>query len=164
MWHSNHFCYALKSTLQSYNPGKPVWPVPLSLAATDGITFVFFSSCYWDVSLRKVSPQQPMYSVEDLACFHVRSFLIRRSTGHSFLSAYRSLSQISTSFVAFKSLGIHHNLLVTYYVWYPIALSYIFSFFALVLFEQTNKTTKRLMFVIFSFQRTILRENSLKTK
>lgn len=27
-------------------PVKPVWPVPLSLAATEGITFVFFSSGY----------------------------------------------------------------------------------------------------------------------
>ena len=33
---------------------SPVWPLPLSLAATDGISFDFFSSAYSDVSLRRV--------------------------------------------------------------------------------------------------------------
>ena len=33
---------------------SPVWPLPLSLAATHGISFDFFSSAYSDVSLRRV--------------------------------------------------------------------------------------------------------------
>ena len=42
----------------SYNPGiavtTPVWANPRSLAATYGITFVFFSSGYLDVSVLRV--------------------------------------------------------------------------------------------------------------
>ena len=41
--------------LWSYNPGlaetRPVWAIPLSLATTKGITIVFFSSRYLDVSV-----------------------------------------------------------------------------------------------------------------
>ncbi len=42
----------------SYNPNyavtQLVWAVPLSLATTYGITFVFFSSAYLDVSVQRV--------------------------------------------------------------------------------------------------------------
>jgi hypothetical protein len=47
-------------TSWSYNPGAaetaPVWAVPLSLATTHGITLVFFSSGYLDVSVHRVRP------------------------------------------------------------------------------------------------------------
>ena len=47
-------------TLWPYNPDAAktaaVWAVPLSLAATHGITLVFFSSGYLDVSVRRVRP------------------------------------------------------------------------------------------------------------
>ena len=43
---------------QSYNPGiaetKPVWAVPISLAATLGITIVLYSYGYLDVSVPHV--------------------------------------------------------------------------------------------------------------
>ena len=49
------FCLA---TLQSYNPNfaetKLVWAIPGSLATTSGITFVFFSYGYLDVSVPHV--------------------------------------------------------------------------------------------------------------
>ncbi len=45
--------------LQSYNPKIAetilVWAIPRSLAATEGITFVFFSTGYLDVSVLRVS-------------------------------------------------------------------------------------------------------------
>ena len=45
--------------MQSYNPINAetfvVWAIPISLAATQGITFVFFSSGYLDVSVHQVS-------------------------------------------------------------------------------------------------------------
>ena len=45
--------------LQSYNPNfavtKLVWAIPSSLAATRGITIVFCSSGYLDVSVHQVS-------------------------------------------------------------------------------------------------------------
>ena len=48
-----------KSILQSYNPAialtTTVWAVPRSLATTQGITIVFFSSGYLDVSVLRVS-------------------------------------------------------------------------------------------------------------
>src|SRR5207245_1553020 len=40
----------------------PVWAVPLSLAATDGIDFSFFSCGYLDVSVPRVRPLTPMRS------------------------------------------------------------------------------------------------------
>lgn len=39
-----------------------VWALPVSLAATQGISFDFFSSAYLDVSVRRVSLHNPMYS------------------------------------------------------------------------------------------------------
>ena len=50
------FCCALRSFLRS-EPGRArtaVWALPVSLAATPGITVVFFSSGYLDVSVRRV--------------------------------------------------------------------------------------------------------------
>ena len=45
--------------MQSYNPGIavtiPVWANPRSLATTCGITVVFFSCGYLDVSVHRVS-------------------------------------------------------------------------------------------------------------
>jgi hypothetical protein len=51
-----------------YNPGvtsTPVWAPPLSLAATRGISFDFFSWSYLDVSVRSVGLQWAMYSPTD---------------------------------------------------------------------------------------------------
>ena len=50
----------LCSFLSSRGPStpvlRPVWASPLSLAATQGITVVFFSSGYLDVSVHRVPP------------------------------------------------------------------------------------------------------------
>ena len=50
----------LKSMLQSYNPNVAettlVWALPRSIATTQGITIVFSSSGYLDVSVRRVCP------------------------------------------------------------------------------------------------------------
>ena len=42
-----------------------VWPLPISLAATIGISFDFSSSAYLDVSLRRVPFVNLFYSVND---------------------------------------------------------------------------------------------------
>ena len=39
-----------------------VWAIPVSLAATQGIDFSFYSSGYLDVSVHRVGPHTPMYS------------------------------------------------------------------------------------------------------
>ena len=49
-----------------YNPGAeaPVWALPVSLAATQGISFDFFSWGYLDVSVLPVGSLLPMDSAE----------------------------------------------------------------------------------------------------
>src|SRR5690554_2306534 len=57
---SNVFLFVKHQMSQSYNPGTavtvPVWANPISLAATIGITIVFSSSGYLDVSVPRVCP------------------------------------------------------------------------------------------------------------
>ena len=86
-----------------------VWAVPRSLAATYGITIVFFSWGYLDVS---VPPVRLMH-----LCIHcmipghdprwVSPFGNLRIK--ACLAAPRSLSQLTTSFIAFLCLGIHRT-------------------------------------------------------
>jgi hypothetical protein len=55
---SRYFQFALHKMSWSYNPSIAVttlvWAIPRSLATTYGITFVFFSSAYLDVSVQRV--------------------------------------------------------------------------------------------------------------
>ena len=55
---SKAFQFNVQGTLWSYNPKIAettlVWADPLSLATTNGITLVFSSSAYLDVSVRRV--------------------------------------------------------------------------------------------------------------
>ena len=53
--------------LSVHNPGSklPVWPLSLSLAATQEIDVSFSSSGYLDVSVPRVPFSVPMYSVQD---------------------------------------------------------------------------------------------------
>jgi hypothetical protein len=57
---SRSFRFLVHEISWSYNPGRavtlPVWANPRSLATTYGITFVFFSSAYLDVSVQRVCP------------------------------------------------------------------------------------------------------------
>src|SRR5690554_707192 len=59
---SKGFWFILLRMMWSYNPDiavtMPVWANPRSLATTYGITFVFFSSGYLDVSVLRVCPRQ----------------------------------------------------------------------------------------------------------
>ena len=84
-------------TSLSFNPGSastlPVWAPPLSLAATRGITVVFFSSGYLDVSVPRVGPSSgaapPVRRVPPFG--HPRIY------GHLRLpAAFRSLSRPSS--------------------------------------------------------------------
>ena len=73
----------------------PVWPLPLSLATTRGISFDFSSSPYLDVSVRGV----PLIKL----CIHLMIRLrvcshIRKSPDRSLFAAPRGLSQLVTSF------------------------------------------------------------------
>ena len=89
-----------------------VWAGPLSLAATYGITIVFFSCGYLDVSVPRV---RPMW-----LCIHhtvTEHYLCRVSPfGHprikARLTAPRGFSQFTASFIASLCLGIHRTPLV----------------------------------------------------
>ena len=87
---------------RSYNPRRAgtrrVWAPPRSLATTWGITFVFFSYGYLDVSVPRVRFMLSMMS-QSLAT----GFPIRTSAGHFVFADYRSFSQLITSFFASES-------------------------------------------------------------
>ena len=57
---SSRFWFFVQEMSWSYNPNHAVtwlvWANPRSLATTYGITFVFFSSAYLDVSVQRVCP------------------------------------------------------------------------------------------------------------
>ena len=84
---------------RSYNPTVAgtivVWAVPRSLATTCGITIVFFSCGYLDVSVPRVRLMLSMMS-QSL----VTGFPIRTSAGHFVFADHRSFSQLITSFFA----------------------------------------------------------------
>ena len=102
--------------LRSHNPDTTevvlVWAVPRSLAATYGITIVFFSCGYLDVSV-------PRVRLMWLCIYHTMTehYLCRVSPFGNLrvkacLTAHRSLSQFTTSFIASLCLGIHRTPLV----------------------------------------------------
>ena len=73
-----------------------VWPLPRSLATTNGISVDFSSSWYLDVSV----PLVPFIQL----CIHCMiplqvGFPIRKSPDRSSFAAPRSLSQLITSFI-----------------------------------------------------------------
>ena len=108
---SRSFCYPFTSLYRDPTTPKPrkvsVWALPLSLAATDGISIDFFSWRYLDVSIPRVRL--------------VHLWIQCTMTGHNpcrvspfgnlrikaCLTAPRSLSQLTTSFIASQRLGIH---------------------------------------------------------
>ena len=77
----------------------PVCPLPISLATTLGISFDFSSSAYLDVSVQRVYPYIPMYSVCSNWILLQPGFPIRKSTNQRLFAPTRSLSQLTTSFI-----------------------------------------------------------------
>jgi len=102
---------------EPYNPDAaettPVWAVPRSLATTWGITVVFSSSGYLDVSVLRVSFHAPMYSARDdrSSTCRVAPFGNPRIKARLQLPvAYRSLSRPSSPIHA-KASSIRPSLL-----------------------------------------------------
>ena len=83
-----------------------VWAIPLSLAATDGITFVFFSSGYLDVSVPLVYLYAPMDSVRSNTPLRVLGCPIRKPSDHSLLTAPRGITVFAPSFIGTWRQGI----------------------------------------------------------
>ena len=77
-----------------------VWPLPISLAATLGISFDFSSSAYLDVSVQRVSPPVPMDSVQVDWVLPSRVSPFGNPRIYAYLQlpvAYRSLSRPSSA-------------------------------------------------------------------
>ena len=107
----------LSSLLPLHGPSTPVlgpvWASPLSLAATQGITVVFFSSGYLDVSVRRVPLLQAMYSPADDSSCLLPGSPIRTPPLLRFLTASRSFSQFGASFFSFEWQGIRRTPFLT---------------------------------------------------
>ena len=81
-----------------------VWALPFSLATTQGIIIIFFSSSYLDVSVQRVDFHIAMDNTPSV-CWVVPFGNLRI---YRLCAAPRSLSQLTTSFFASESLGIPH--------------------------------------------------------
>ena len=106
--------------LQSYNLSIAetikIWANSLSLATTQGITIVFSSSGYLDVSvLRVCSPITRSFWPSTRRVSPFGNPRIER-----IFAPPRGLSQLITSFIASESQGIHHTLLITFFVTYNL--------------------------------------------
>ena len=79
-----------------------VWAVPRSIATTWGITVVFFSSAYLDVSVQRVRPPT------EAGVPHLRAAgcPIRTPADQWSFAPPRGFSQLIASFIASQSLGI----------------------------------------------------------
>jgi hypothetical protein len=94
---SNTFYFVEQQISQSYNPSTAetvlVWAIPISLATTMGITIVFSSSGYLDVSVLRVCPlagnTTSWYWVSPLLNFRIKGYV-------HLPEAYRSLSRPSS--------------------------------------------------------------------
>ena len=94
---SSNFRFLVHEMSWSYNPSRAVtllvWANPRSLATTYGITFVFFSCAYLDVSVQRVRPLSGNRS----SIYWVAPFGNLRIEGRVHLpGAYRSLSRPSS--------------------------------------------------------------------
>ena len=88
-----------------------VWALPRSLATTGGITFVFFSSRYSDVSVPSVGAIglcRRRLSIRQPGC------PIRKSRDQRSFAPTPGLSQLITSFIASMSQGIRHAPFTTF--------------------------------------------------
>ena len=100
---------------QSYNPSDAetsmVWATPRSLATTKGITFVFFSSRYEDVSVPSVGA---IGLCRRRLSFRQPGCPIRKSRDQRSFAPTPGLSQLITSFIASMSQGIRHAPFTTF--------------------------------------------------
>ena len=107
-----------------------VWALPFSLATTQGIIIIFFSSSYLDVSVQRVDFHIAMDNTPSV-CWVVPFGNLRI---YRLCAAPRSLSQLTTSFIVSKSQGIHHT---------PLSalkeLLLVYSFLQLILKSQYVK-------------------------
>ena len=107
---SRPFDWEFSSLKMPATPGRiPVWATPLSLAATYGINFFFFSCRYLDVSVPCVRSTCPMHSGRSDRRSSCRVSAFRHLRINARLPAPRSFSQAAASFVASRCQDIHRT-------------------------------------------------------
>ena len=89
-------------------PMDGVWAVPLSLATTHGIDSLSFPPLTEMFHFSGSREPFPMDSGRDDPVLTGPGYPIRKSPDQSLFAAPRGLSQLTTSFVASRHLGIHH--------------------------------------------------------
>ena len=89
-----------------------VWATPRSLAATYGITIVFFSLGYLDVSVPPVRSMYLCIQYTVTGHYPCRVSPFGNLRVKACLTAHRSLSQFTASFIASLCLGIHRTPLI----------------------------------------------------
>ena len=83
------------------------WPIPFSLATTNGISIDFFSSGYLDVSVLQVISLNLF--IQFKVPHKVVGFPIRKFSDQNLHTVPRNLSQYTTSFFGFQCQGIRHT-------------------------------------------------------
>ena len=90
-----------------------VWASPVSLAATKGISLDFFSSGYLDVSLLPLDLCELLLSSAYTDASHRWVLPLGNPRFYVYLATTRGLSQLVTSFINSRYLGIHRKLFTT---------------------------------------------------
>ena len=83
-----------------------VWAVPLSLATTEGIASLSFPPLTEMFHFSGYRSRNTIYSCRSTGALPPVGFPIRISPDQSLLAAYRSFSQLATSFIAMCRQGI----------------------------------------------------------
>ena len=91
-----------------------VWPLPVSLAATSGISVDFSSSAYLDVSVQRVYLHMAIWFTIQYQSIALMGFPIRKSTDRWIFAPPRGLSQLVTSFFGSWCQGIRRMLLLAW--------------------------------------------------
>ena len=91
-----------------------VWPLPVSLAATSGISVDFSSSAYLDVSVQRVYLHMTIWFIIQYWSIAPVGFPIRKSTDRWIFAPPRGLSQLVTSFFGSWCQGIRRMLLLAW--------------------------------------------------
>ena len=91
-----------------------VWPLPVSLAATSGISVDFSSSAYLDVSVQRVYLHIAIWFTMQYWSIAPVGFPIRKSTDRWIFAPPRGLSQLVTSFFGSWCQGIRRMLLLAW--------------------------------------------------
>ena len=127
-----------------------VWAIPRSIATTKGITVVFFSSAYLDVSVQRVRPRYNLVTRSP-----VPGCPIRKSADQESFAPPRSLSQLITSFFASESQGILRTPLLTFLLFKalprtpglirsPLRTAPLASLFLFRFFQHVNELLRQL--------------------